>query len=586
MISAESKYRRRFGSQRGTAYMEFALLMPFFIAMCSFLIEMCFYWDATVMANHTAYTIARIAKVNVKKESDETYRKNPHVLQKQNIQVSMPKVQFNLLEKFLPSLTKSENLVTIMMMGTTTMGFMPQEGSTAGDIRSEIKALIRNLLKSLFPSIPRMGDTSNPITKFFYDIINKVIDAINKVINDLAEWVSDLIGQIFDPLVDAFFDLLKDRGSRIFSQIYAAHQNVTKHKDVINIGTISSAADGAKLITMKYPQHYNTKKVVGTSIDKPLYVSIRFPQTTSWIFSCFLEGTTLEKPRANGHAIMMPEPILTEIHLKASEKAIPPPETNDDEEYETKYAEYAYLRRELPKSRGETLTLISEKALAYYHAKQNVEAIKLKQRIIQLEEELKKDPEDFFLQSQLKMAKKTYAEKYQDDFDYDTLDASAKALKKAEENQKKAKDEYDEKAGLYNECKDVEFELWKWNWDRVIKEHEKHQVIKRTGSRRQVLIQDGGNIATLLKKNKYYMNTWGHTRLWFTEKKDKYIYSIPLAGGYQALHQCCFERDTEKDWGGWCWQDRNAKKKIGKWPPVAPADSTFPAKMKAKDDDK
>ncbi len=565
--------------------MEFALLMPFFIAMCAFLIEMCFYWDATVMANHTAFTIARIAKVHVKREKEEDYKKNPHVLQKQTVEIDMPKVQFNLLEKVLPSLTKSENLVTVMMMSTTTMGFIPREGSTPGNIRSEIKALVRELIQSLFPTIDKMGEGSNIITKFFYKILNKIIDAINKVIEDIGKWVADLIGKILDPLIDLFFDLLGDRGGRIFSQIYAAHQNITQHKDVIKIGTIGSSAEGAKVITMKYPQHYNTKKVIGTTIDKPIHVSIHFPLTTNWIYSYFLEGTPLEKPRAHGHAIMMPEPVLTEIHLKASEKAIPPPETSDDEEYETKYAEYAYLRRELPKTRGEALSLVSEKELAYQYAKRNVEAIKQKQRIIQLEEELEKNPKSTILKMQLAMAKEMYANKYQSDFDYDTLDASGKALKKAEEAEKKAKDEYDEKSGLYNECKDVEFELWKWNWDRVVNVKENKGIFGwRKGNQRQVLIQSGKNAASELKNGgRRYRNLWGWTTLKFSEKKDKYIYSIPLAGGYQALHPCCFERNTKNDWGAWCWQERNYKKKIGKWAPVSPADSTFPAK-KQKDE--
>ncbi len=587
MISAESKYRRRIRSQRGTAYMEFAMLMPFFIAMCSFLIEMCFYWDATVMANHTAYTIARIAKVNIKSEEDETYKKNPHVLQRQKIEIDMPEVQFNLLEKFLPSLKKSENLITIMMMGTTTMGFIPVEGATPGDIRSQIKTLVKNLFKSVFPKIQKLDGGSNPITKFFYDILNNIIDAINKVIDDIAEWVANLIGKIVNPLIDAFFDLLGDRGSRIFSQMYAAYQNVNEHEDVIEIDTIDSAAgSSATVINMTYPQHYNTKKLVGTTIDKPIHVAIRFPQTTNWIFSFFLEGTELEKPRAHGHAIMMPEPVLTEVHLKADEKAIEPPDENDNEDYETKYAEYMYLRKELPLKRKDALALISEKEKAYQAAVKRVNAIKQKRAIMQLEKSLKEDPDNDNLKKQLQWAKKGYEDQYQKDFNYDSLDASDNALQKAVEEQKEAKQEYDAKSGMYNTCKEVEFELWKWNWDREVNVKEDQGLFGwRRGSQRQVLIQCDGTIKSELKKGgRFYMNRYGWTTLKFSEKTDKYIYSIPLAGGYQALHPCCYKRDASEDWGGWCWQDRNVKKNIGQWPPISSADSTFPAKKQSKDD--
>ena len=54
---------RRLRSGRGSAYVEFAFLAPLFLMMASLLIELATFWDASVMANHTAWQVGRIMKV-------------------------------------------------------------------------------------------------------------------------------------------------------------------------------------------------------------------------------------------------------------------------------------------------------------------------------------------------------------------------------------------------------------------------------------------------------------------------------------------------------------------------------------------
>ncbi len=559
--------------------MEFALLMPFFIAMASFLIEMCLYWDATVMANHTAFTLARIAKVNVKRETDETYKANPHVLQKQKIAVEMPKVQSGIVKKILPTLEKSENLVTVMMMATATMGFAPAGEHSAGDLRQEIKDLISKFIHDMFPRIsPLNPGDSNPFTAVFYPILNSIIDFINTAITSVADTIADTVVTILDPFIDFIFErILKERGARLASQIYTAHQSITTHKDVIKIDTLKFDASG---LTLKYPQHYNTKKLAGTQIDKALHVSIHFPLTTNWIYSYFLSDSPMEKPRAHGHAIMMPEPVLTEVHLAAEEKAVEPKENTGDEDYETKYAEYAFLRRELPKTRAEITDRLELYKKAIETAKRKLNAVKEKQEILKMEEALKEHPDDTLLSDRIRLRKEAFSDNYPQ-YDYNTLDASESGREKAEKELKEAEEKYKEESSHYEACRNTEFELWKWNWDRIVLVSVSNGSKNNDASWRQVLIgaaRGGKAMKKMLerKNSVYYSSALGRGAFQFRENDKSYIYSIPLAGGYEPLHECCYQFDPYKDWGGWCWERRIPKDKVGKWAPVAPGDHTFP----------
>lgn len=58
-----AKAGRRLGSSRGAVFSEFALIMPIALMACSALIELAGFWDAGIMANHTAWQVGRIAMV-------------------------------------------------------------------------------------------------------------------------------------------------------------------------------------------------------------------------------------------------------------------------------------------------------------------------------------------------------------------------------------------------------------------------------------------------------------------------------------------------------------------------------------------
>jgi hypothetical protein len=58
------KTRRRLLDEKAPALLEFALTFPILLAFTIVCVQLCLHWDASTMANHTAFTVARMAKVH------------------------------------------------------------------------------------------------------------------------------------------------------------------------------------------------------------------------------------------------------------------------------------------------------------------------------------------------------------------------------------------------------------------------------------------------------------------------------------------------------------------------------------------
>ena len=57
-------FTRHIKDDRAVVLVEFALTFPIVLAITLMCIQLCMYWDAVTMANHTAFVLARIAKVH------------------------------------------------------------------------------------------------------------------------------------------------------------------------------------------------------------------------------------------------------------------------------------------------------------------------------------------------------------------------------------------------------------------------------------------------------------------------------------------------------------------------------------------
>lgn len=327
---------RFFGSERGSAYVEFAMITPVFLVMVTFLVEICKYYDACVMANHTAFTIGRIAKVHLQRDEKESKTISKSLVV-QNVKIKMPGgAESALLKKLVPGIDKSENVVTALLMSTCTFSSFKTGSSFTGIDSKMIKNAVATLLRAGIPEIPRVNQSG--IAGFFSGPVNLLVDRLNNKVSELIRWFVNS-GPLGDA-VDKLAQLVDKRVFRIASMCYNASKIVQK-------GDVISITPFGKKLTLDYPWHVTSKSYtrkyffglkkkqrdgltqMGTSLSSSLLVSIDYPLGNSWIFPFFLSGS-LEKPRAMGRALIFPEPICSKEHLKGTNM------TRNDEQFKEK----------------------------------------------------------------------------------------------------------------------------------------------------------------------------------------------------------------------------------------------------------
>ncbi|MCP3967754.1 MAG: hypothetical protein GY750_00335 [Lentisphaerae bacterium] len=356
---------RKLRSSRAAVMVEFAFIFPVVVAVTVFSIELVQYWDATVMANHTAYTLARVAKVHVSGDK-----------------VSYPKlVQLGAWGEdgnYIIDI-ESDRVITSLYMMTATTGYY--KGTADWVSLPDLMQLIPNFddwHKNLHPDDKSLFDA-------FYGLI---LNASKPVFDEINGWINDSIK-------NALMSIMGDKNgfytNRLLTLYRQAHQR-TRLNNVLKTEVIS-----LKPQTLAHPSDVKTVKPwewVGnhnlfselmidilrfffqgildvpqtTSYGDPalVKVEVNWPMTSSWIFSAFfVSGGTFEKPIASGRAIMLAEPVRSDSDLKGwfatdsggnlpgdGEGTKPPTDEIGEleklhQEYDQKFAEKSKLQMEI-----------------------------------------------------------------------------------------------------------------------------------------------------------------------------------------------------------------------------------------------
>ncbi len=177
MRISEKKCRRRLESSRGTVMLEFALIMPTLLMIGMFVIEILQYHDAQLMADHTAWRLARIAAVRTSGKDGK---------------VTFPKWKS----------IASEKIATALLMSTATTGWSGKGNE-----------LIASKITELF------GSDSSFVKKL----------------------TGTIIGQLgLASILESFFtkEFSGSRGGRMLLQLGMAGERVVE-KDVIDVSTES-----------------------------------------------------------------------------------------------------------------------------------------------------------------------------------------------------------------------------------------------------------------------------------------------------------------------------------------------------------
>lgn len=323
------RIRRRLASSRAPVYLEYAVVMPLVILTISTLIEFAAFWDAKIMANHTAWTCARIASVEAgAAKYDKSFKSNR-------------------------LRTNGMKVTTALLMSTCAMGSL--HGTSKEFTRDWFVKFIEEPLKNLKKAF--VENFTKGITKtlienlgkglpegFIKKIVKKAIQDIADVfLQPLIEALVDALTTLFDPIFTVLGDLLDN--NRLVRQFAYAAGRVEEFKDII---TVTERKDMSFTLGGQPPDDRDLRLDLPRCLDKEatfddwfvtsdaswppkgqeqrmIDVKIAWPFERAWLFPVLssaklskADAKTLEgRPTAVGRALAYPQPILSNDNLKS-----------------------------------------------------------------------------------------------------------------------------------------------------------------------------------------------------------------------------------------------------------------------------
>ena len=352
-----SRAKKRAKSDRGAVFSEFALLAPIFVLLVSAMIEFAGFWDARIMANHTAWQIGRIAMV---RGSKLNYIQTG--VSEIDNKLAAQSMQANLFEKLGSKLKLSGSglglraaIPTVCLMSTCQMGFFG--GTPGSQLNDFLHSALIDPLKALFtdpqgelnPSavIAALLDSKIAETPFAFlqPVIKAVFDAICKPIIDavlkpLLEFITVKVSGFFKEICGKLDDFLLSQptaSKRRLRQFVGAAIRYGKAKDIVTIAETKSKDDFRAPENcfyydnrLDYPQvfakgassdGYKASGWTGWPPNNQVHsmytVKVAWPYSTGWLFpvvSGFRAGEVGEV-RATGYSLVLPSPNIENENL-------------------------------------------------------------------------------------------------------------------------------------------------------------------------------------------------------------------------------------------------------------------------------
>ena len=319
---------RRLKSSRASAYLEYAVVLPLVVLSISALIEFAAFWDAKIMANHAAWTCARIASV----EAGEQGWPEDGKFEDDRLR------------------TKGMTTATAMLMSTCAMGSM--HGSSTDFVQSWYETLVTKPLAGLKQSVADKLK-SNPLKSSDGggSILGKVKGmaqggALKTLMESAGSMiVSGILDPIFDAIassVDGFFQPLLGKlenaldGNRALRQFAYAWSRVAEDDGIVTVRERGDMAfaHGVSDRRLDFPRCLDGKAkcddwfVLSDSPWPPngqeqrmIDVTIRWPFERAWLFPVLSTAkdakVTSGRPTAVGRALFYPQPTIKNEHLKS-----------------------------------------------------------------------------------------------------------------------------------------------------------------------------------------------------------------------------------------------------------------------------
>ena len=354
--------KRRLKSPRGSVFTEFALIVPIVVLVCSALIEIVGFWDAQIMANHSAWTVGRI--VMVRGSDGLAFSSKLDEKSKTGIAgSSMPealKEALADLDKYISGANKFNNrgnIATLFLMSTCGIGYF---GKSPGEsLRDIFKDLCTAGVKAITEGIPdwiagAISDIKIPlldgggnfleefVQKLLNELLNEVVSAVLKPLTEaLKSLLTAAFNRIMDWLdIDHFFDGTGD-AAYIARHLYGAASRIARAKDkagqdVLTVTDMGEAhsnayvfAEAGSFKKLAYPQCVDKDaKSDGYFVSNPsgwppdddvlglVHIEINWPYESGWLFPVVSGyGSVSKPPVARGHSMVFQQPYISNENL-------------------------------------------------------------------------------------------------------------------------------------------------------------------------------------------------------------------------------------------------------------------------------
>ncbi len=337
------RIKRRFKSSRAAAFMEFAFVAPILVMVISAMLEFTQLWDAKIMANHTAWTLGRIATVRGTGE----WTVNSKIAGKVSI---------------IDDFNDARAVTTILLMSTCVMGSWGDFVQDAEDFLFEkIVAPIMDLTHNIKDKQSEYNTTINnfkipglnmPVPDKVKALIQPLVDKLNglantvtdKLLSPLSLKLYMLIHTLCETLLRDLNDLVLYDAPRSVRQIIYASRRWEKCKDIVSLVELkgepyeftknNTALTQKNNMSLSYPRCLDSYSKFDDDLgfviqdsswpsestcERMIKVKVSWPFERAWLFpvvsGIYKSGAKSGAVRAVGHSLVYQQPNITLKHL-------------------------------------------------------------------------------------------------------------------------------------------------------------------------------------------------------------------------------------------------------------------------------
>ena len=354
-----AKAARHLVSSRGSVFSEFAIIMPIVLLVCSALVEITGYWDACIMANHTAWQVGRIAMVRgVEGMRFADNASTDTGVQNRSMSGSLSAALGQIYPK-VNAIADRGKIAAMFLMSTCGIGYFGMTPVSASP--GKFGGLINSGFSAFGKSLKEYNNTGTKA--LFDDIIDTVkVEITNKIVNQadniLLTLASNIIAEVGGAVVkmalepvagliaDATFDAvvkvqsiadaaapvcseLEALNTRLARQLYGAGLRLDRSPEAVRVLSVEVSPyifnDSNRLAYPLVADEGVTADgyfVTGAhgwpaagEVHKLICVDMSWPYEAWWLFPTVSGYGVSKSPPAKGISMVFPQPYIMPRNL-------------------------------------------------------------------------------------------------------------------------------------------------------------------------------------------------------------------------------------------------------------------------------